>query len=69
MKEKIGLGSETVDNEISIERAHRLPVKSRDGKPRPVIVKFAYHKQKESVMKQARQTLKGSDCNGFRRTP
>ena len=48
-------------NEIPIERAHRLgkPVRE-DKKPRPIIAKFSFHKDKERILSNAR-ALAGSN--------
>jgi hypothetical protein len=45
---------------IQIERAHRLQG-ARD--PRPIIAKFNSYKDKQRILTQARQVLKGSDNN------
>lgn len=52
------LGMEGV-HELSMERCHRLPSKKR-GKPRPVIVKFSFYKEKERVMNFAKAKLRDS---------
>ena len=41
------------NNEIEIERAHRLGRKSDDGKPRPIVIKFLRYQDKEFVRKSA----------------
>ena len=43
------------DSNISIERAHRLPGKN---KPRPIIVKFSFYKDKDRVIKRYRELRK-----------
>ena len=43
------------DSEIKIERAHRLPNKSS---PRPIIVKFSFYKDRETVLRAYRQKRK-----------
>ena len=43
------------DTNIKIERAHRLPSRSR---PRPIIAKFSYFKDKDLVLKTFRQKRK-----------
>lgn len=45
------------DSNISIERAHRLPGKN---KPRPIIVKFSFHKDKDRVIKRYRELRKSA---------
>ena len=47
-------------NEISIERAHRLGKVREDNKPRPIIVKFSFHKDKERILAKGR-TLAGTN--------
>ena len=47
-------------NEISIERAHRLGKVREDNKPRPIIVKFSFHKDKERILAK-RRTLAGTN--------
>lgn len=43
-------------SEISIERAHRLGKRKEDSeKPRPIIVKFCFHKDKEHILSNARK--------------
>ena len=43
------------ETDIKIERAHRLPSKS---KPRPIIVKFSYFKDKDAVLRKYRAKRK-----------
>ena len=45
------------DGNISIERAHRLPGKY---KPRPIIVKFSFYKDKDKVIKRYREIRKSA---------
>ena len=45
------------DSNISIERAHRLPGKN---KPRPIIVKFSFYKDKDRVIKRYRELRKSA---------
>ena len=46
---------------ISVERAHRLGKQNANGdKPRPIIAKFTFHKDKELILSNAR-FLAGSD--------
>ena len=47
------------DNEIEIERAHRLGRKRDDGKPRPIVAKFLRYQDKEFIRKKA-YLLKGT---------
>ena len=59
MENNLKLKEEDID-EISIERAHRLGKQNaNDGKPRPIIAKFTFHKNKESILSNAR-TLAGT---------
>ena len=44
------------DRGIKTERAHRLPNKSS---PRPIIVKFSFYKDRETVLRAYRQKRKG----------
>ena len=44
-------------SQISIERAHRLPGKY---KPRPVIVKFSFYKDRERVLRTYREIVKAN---------
>ena len=54
MENNLKLKEEDID-EISIERGHRLGRQNAsDGKPRPIIVKFAFHKNKEFILPNAR---------------
>ena len=39
--------------EISIERAHRVGKPHSDGKPRPIIAKFSFLKNKDFVLSKA----------------
>jgi len=48
-------------NEIPVERAHRLGKIGEDNKPRPIIAKFSFHKDKERILSSAR-TLAGTNC-------
>ena len=43
------------ERDINIERAHRLPSKE---KPRPVIVKFSFYKDREKILKTYKQKKK-----------
>ena len=46
---------------MSVERAHRLGKRNANGdKPRPIIAKFTFHKDKELILSNAR-VLAGSD--------
>ena len=46
---------------ISVERAHRLGKRNANGdKPRPIIAKFTFHKDKELILSNA-SFLAGSD--------
>lgn len=47
------------NQEIEIERAHRIEGKRDDGKPRPIVVKFLRYQDKEYVRKSA-YLLKGT---------
>ena len=47
------------NNEIEIERAHRLGRKRGDGKPRPIVTKFLRYRDKEFIRKSA-YLLKGT---------
>ena len=48
------LNMEEEVSEISIERAHRLGKMRDDQKPRPIIAKFSFHKDKERILSKAR---------------
>jgi len=48
-----------IEDEVQIERAHRVGRKRDDGKPRPIVAKFLNYKDREKVLK-ARKKLKGS---------
>lgn len=39
--------------EISIERAHRIGKPRSDGRPRPIIAKFSFFKEKDYVLSKA----------------
>ena len=41
------------NNEIEIERAHRLGRKRDDGKPQPIVAKFLRYQDKEFIRKSA----------------
>ena len=41
------------NNDIEIERGHRLGRKRDDGKPRPIIAKFLHYQDKEFIRKSA----------------
>ena len=43
------------ESEIKIERAHRLPGKN---KPKPIIVKFSFFKDKDRVLRKYREKTK-----------
>ena len=47
------------NNEIEIERAHRLGAKRNDEKPRPIVAKFLRYQDKEYIRKSA-YLLKGT---------
>ena len=47
------------NNEIEIERAHRIGRKRDDGKPRPIVAKFLRYQDKEFIRKSA-HLLKGT---------
>ena len=53
------------ERDINIERAHRLPSKE---KPRPVIVKFSFYKDREKILKTYKQK-KTSSPKGNDRSP
>ena len=60
MENNLKLKEEDID-EISIERAYRLGKQNaNDGKPRLIIAKFTFHKNKEFILSNAR-TLAGTD--------
>ena len=48
-----------INDELPIERAHRVGKKRDDGKPWPIAAKFLNYKDREKVL-QARKKLKGS---------
>ena len=52
--------AEEETNEIPIERAHRFGKIREDKKPRPIIAKFSFHKDKERILSSAR-TLAGTN--------
>ena len=52
--------------DISIERAHRVGKPRSDGKPRPIIAKFSFFKDKSYVLSKA-PNLAGTNF-GCRRT-
>ena len=54
------LNMEEEIDEIPIERAHRLGKVRQDKKPRPIIAKFSFHKDKERILSNAR-TLAGTN--------
>ena len=49
--------------DISIERAHRVGKPRSDGKPRPIIAKFSFFKDKSYVLSKA-PALAGSNFGG-----
>lgn len=51
LEEKLNMEAEEASN-ISIERAHRLG-KRKEDKPRPIIVKLSFHKDKEHILSNA----------------
>ena len=53
LEQKLDMAEEET-NEISIERAHRLGKIREDKKPRPIIAKFSFHKDKERILSSAR---------------
>ena len=54
MAAELKISKEDVDD-ISFERVHRIGKSSlTDSKPRPLIAKFTYHKDKEFVISQAK---------------
>ena len=55
MREYISRDLEINQANISIERAHKI---QGTEKPRPVIVKFSFYKDKESVLKKYKQKRK-----------
>ena len=60
LEENLKLEEEDIDG-ISVERAHRLGKRNANGdKPRPIIAKFTFHKDKELILSNAR-FLAGSD--------
>ncbi|KAL9964014.1 hypothetical protein ACROYT_G027585 [Oculina patagonica] len=60
MENNLKLKEEDIDG-ISIERAHRLGKQNAsDEKPRPIIAKFTFHKNKEIILSNAR-VLAGTD--------
>ena len=48
------------DNEVGIERAHRIG-KKQQGKTRPIVVKFSRYKTKNAIL-NLKHKLKGSHC-------
>ena len=60
LEENLKMEEEDIDG-ISVERAHRLGKRNANGdKPRPIIAKFTFHKDKEIILSNAR-FLAGSD--------
>ena len=60
LEENLKLEEEDIDG-ISVERSHRLGKRNANGdKPRPIIAKFTFHKDKELILSNAR-FLAGSD--------
>ncbi|MEW8544943.1 MAG: hypothetical protein AB2693_15565 [Candidatus Thiodiazotropha sp.] len=55
VREYISKDLDMDDTDISIERAHRIP--SRE-KPRPIIVKFSFYKDRDRILKTYRQKRK-----------
>ena len=53
LEQKLDMAAEET-NEIPIERAHRLGKIGEDNKPRPIIAKFNFHKDKERILSSAR---------------
>ena len=47
------------DTNINIERAHRLPGKT---KPRPLIAKFSFYKDKDKILKRERALANGEEA-------
>ena len=52
--------AEEESNEIPIKQVHRLGKIREDNKPRPIIAKFSFHKDKEHILSSAR-TLAGTN--------
>ena len=52
MEEKLKMEEEEASN-ICIERGHRLGKRKDDNKPRPIIAKFSFHKDKERILSKA----------------
>ena len=50
LEQNLDMGEEKT-NEIPIERTHRLGKIREDNKPRPIIDKFSFHKDKEHIIK------------------
>lgn len=50
LEEKLNMAGEA--NDISIDRVHRLG-KRKEHKPRPIIVKFSFHEDKERILSDA----------------
>ena len=61
IKDELGIESEN----IQIERAHRLPGKY---KPRPVIVKFSFYKDKNKILRRYKDKVKTERENGTLRS-
>ena len=54
LEDELKLKEDDIDG-ISIERAHRLGKRNANGqKPRPIIAKFSFHKNKELILSNAR---------------
>ena len=54
LEDEMKLKEDDIDG-ISIERAHRLGKRNANGqKPRPIIAKFSFHKNKELILSNAR---------------
>ena len=51
------MGIEDAANKIKVDRSHRLG--KQNAKPRPIVVKFNYHQDKEDIRRNAKK-LKGT---------
>ena len=49
-------------HESIFDRAHRIGRRNNDGRPRPIIARFTYYKDKEMVLKNCNK-LRGSNVN------
>ena len=60
LDENLKLQGALSDNEVGIERAHRIG-KKQQGKTRPIVVKFSRYKTKNAIL-NLKHKLKGSHC-------